>query len=200
MYLQVNLTDIVGIVTALGVIGTLSLGILNLRWSIIREAQMRTFSEYEKHKDKLLSLCAEVITLLDIESVLIRVQNLDEFRTESAEVANSLLTLSSKLTVLELYISESNPYAHDLKVMLREAVDLLDKIKMGWQFITLNSINKSEKNLAIQQLPPEFERAQFHKFRDSTERFEALKPLIIKCIKNYTIFEDRKVTNSRTKP
>jgi len=143
------------IITSMGVLGTLTLGFMNLYSLRKSENKSRLYNlnlaDYEKRRDFLLSNLAEYLQLLDAHELTYKAETDEEYQGQDLEKYKKLYELETQYYKIKLMINEDNHCYKRLTETLDRSILLARKIRSENSIseLYLNGLRTPERALEI---------------------------------------------------
>lgn len=138
-----RLTEIVSIITSLGVLGTLVLGFMNLSSLKKSERQSREHSlkmaDYEKRRDFLLTQISEYISLLDAHRLSYMALSDEEYKGKDMETYSHYYKLETCFHRIKLFLNSDNSYFNELSSILDISLETASKLRTDNSFAEMIS-------------------------------------------------------------
>ncbi|MFI3292599.1 MAG: hypothetical protein SNI70_03665 [Rikenellaceae bacterium] len=130
--MTIYLSDIASIITSVGIVGTLILGVVNLKTSkqIQTQSQQYAFSrdEYDKNKERFLKLMSEYLALLNAHSISTG-ECLSHYTHESNdEIAKYFHKIETLYCQIELIVNPENSCCPSFSSVLDRSRNISEKI------------------------------------------------------------------------
>jgi len=169
----------VGLITSGVTLIAVLYGVKRLREDLRHRDDMYT-------KDKLITLYAEIIELIEL-STLLNTPDDDEIRLEKHEAkTRELLSLNAKINMLDLYLQQ-NDASTRLKSMLAEAKRRVYDLKNMWAVIIFDKGDRTSS-------PSAASKYTFQDFHEATKPLEKLATSISETMKEYLtlVFDEKR--------
>jgi hypothetical protein len=149
------ISDLVSIITSIGVLGTLLLGFVNLYSLRKSERYTRQYSlnitDYEKRRDFILANLSEYICLLDAHELSFLAPTDEEYEGKDLEIYKKYYSLETLYYRIKLMINPDNLYFEEFSNALDKSISLAKEIRTQNSFAEFftNGLRTPERALDI---------------------------------------------------
>lgn len=128
-----SLTEIVSVIGAIGVLGTLIIGIVNLFFLKTNQKQSNEYNlrllDFEKRRDILVSTVSEYIALLDVHSLSYCALTDEEYEGKDLEIGTHYYKLETAFYKIKLNLNTVNPSYSMFLSALEKSLKTAENIK-----------------------------------------------------------------------
>ncbi len=171
---DMQLSDIVSIITSIGVLGTLVLGFINLYSLRKSESTARQYNlnmtDYEKRRDFILANLTEYIQLLDVHELSYMALTDEEYQGKDLEIYKKLYALETLYYRIKLMINPDNILFEEFSSTLDESLSLAREVRTENSVAELfnNGLRTPERAIEISNRVLEFQKKELNKNAKTT--------------------------------
>ncbi len=167
--MNVQISDIVSIITSIGALGTLVLGFIKLYSLQKNENYTRQYNlnmaDYEKHRDFILENISEYINLLDVNELSYMALTDGEYEGKDLQIYKKLYSLETLYYRIKLMINPDNKLFEEFSKVLDGSILLAKKVRTENSCAELlnNGLRTPERALEISNYALEFSKKESNK-------------------------------------
>ncbi len=128
-----TVTQVIGIISNIAVLGTLLLGYINFFALKKSERQSREYNlkmaDYEKRRDFLLVHISEYISLLNVHKLSYMALSDEEYEGKDIEIYNHYYNIETCFYKIKLFLNSDNLHYEELSNILDLSLETADKIR-----------------------------------------------------------------------
>lgn len=173
-----QLSDLVNVITSIGVLGTLALGFINLYSLRKSECNARQYNlnmaDYEKRRDFILANLTEYIHLLDAHELSYMALTDEEYQGKDLEMYKRLYTLETLYYRIKLMINPDNMLFEEFSSTLDESISLAREVRTENSLAELlnNGLRTPERAMEISNRVLEFQKKELNKSDKTTIKID----------------------------